>query len=276
MSKTEAPNREQSELWNQVNGPVWVAQQALLDRMLAPLADHLIAKGFPGEGRRVLDIGCGAGTTTLAMAARLGPAGRCLGVDISAPLIAAAKGRASSAEFTLADAQTYAFERGAFDAAISRFGVMFFEDPEAAFANIRTAMAPGGRLLFAAWRGPAENLFMTTAKRAVAPLLPPQPAADPDAPGQFAFADAVRVRRILVASGWRDIEIAPLDAVCEIGGDKLMQYLTVVGPVAAALRELEAAIQRDAYERLSAAFAPFVEGGVARFTAACWSVSARA
>ena len=281
MSRTDPRNQQQAEQWNRVAGPTWVEQQALLDRMLAPFEAHLTRVGFPGEGGRVLDIGCGAGATTLAMAARLGPRGRCLGVDISAPLIAAAEARAeklgvATAAFALADAQTWAFEPGAFDAVISRFGVMFFDDPTAAFANIRRAAAPGAKLAFAAWRSAAENPFMTTAARALAPLLPPLPAPAPDAPGQFGFGDAERVRRILAESGWRAVEIGPLDEACVISEAELMTYVTNMGPAGAALRAAEAGTREAAETVLQAAFAPFVDGGFARFTAACWLVTAQA
>jgi SAM-dependent methyltransferase len=281
MSRSESPNRQQADQWNQVSGPVWVEQQALLDRMLAPFAQRLVEEAFPGEGRKVLDIGCGAGATTLAMAERLGPGGLCLGVDISAPLIAAARARATaggpaSAAFALADAQTFAFERQAFDAVISRFGVMFFDDPAGAFGNIRAAAAPGARLAFSAWRSAAESPFMTAAARATAPLLPPQPPPAPDAPGQFGFADPARVRRILEESGWRQVRIEPLDEPCVISDDDLMTYVMNMGPSGAALRAADAATRDKARSLLEAAFRPYVDGDHARFIAACWWGTARA
>ena len=281
MSLLDQPNREQSTLWNEASGPAWVALQEVLDRMLAAFEARLTAEAFPGGSRRVLDIGCGAGATTLAMARRLGPAGLCLGVDISAPLVAAAKARAAAegvdaAAFVLGDAQTYAFEANDFDAVISRFGVMFFDDPVAAFANIRRAARPGATLTFAAWRTPAENPFMTTAVRVAAPFLPPMPAPDPDAPGQFAFADAERVRRILGASGWRDVTVTSLDLPAEVAEADLMAYVTRLGPVGAALRTADEATRARVTEALELGFRPYVQDGVARFTSACWLVKARA
>lgn len=281
MPPAAQPNRDQSALWNEASGPAWVALQDVLDRMLAPFEARLTAGAFPGEGRRVLDIGCGAGATTLAMARRLAADGLCVGVDISAPLVAAAKARAAAegvdaAAFVLGDAQTYAFEAGAFDAVISRFGVMFFDDPEAAFANIRRAVRRDGTLTFAAWRSPAENPFMTTAVRAAAPFLPPMPTPDPNAPGQFAFADGKRVRRILDGSGWRDVEVAPLDLPAEVAEADLMAYVTRLGPVGAALGTADDATRARVAEVLKAAFQPYVQAGVARFTSACWLVTARA
>ena len=281
MTAAEAPNREQAALWNENSGKTWVEMNALLDRMLAPFETQLIAAAFPGEGRRVLDIGCGAGATTLAMARRLGPDGLALGVDISGPLVEAAKARAAThgldqAVFVQADAQTHAFEAGDFDAAISRFGVMFFDNPEAAFANIRRAVRPGGRLTFQAWRSPIENPFMIAAASAAAPFLPAMAPSQPDAPGQFGFADGERVRRILQAGSWSDIDVSPLDLPNEVSEADLMAYVTRLGPAGAALRDADAATRAKVTAALHAAFQPFVKDGAARFTSACWLVTARA
>lgn len=280
MSEAHAPNRDQAALWNDAGGRAWVEMQEVLDGMLAPAGAPLLEEGFPGEGGRVLDIGCGAGATSLAMARRLGPTGLCLGVDISGPLVAAAKARAAalglaSADFVQADAQTHAFEPEGFDAVISRFGVMFFDDPTAAFSNIRRAARRGAKLSFVAWRSPAENPFMTTAARAAAPLLPDLRSPDPDAPGQFAFADRDRVERILEASGWTEIAIRPLDAKTSVAEADLLRYVTKLGPVGLALREVDEPTRVRVAEAVRGAFEPYVHDGAAGFTMACWLVSAR-
>ncbi|WP_437971121.1 class I SAM-dependent methyltransferase [Sorangium sp. So ce260] len=281
MSEANQPNRDQAALWNEAGGPIWVEMQGVLDDMLAPLGAPLLEEGFPGEGGRVLDIGCGAGATTLSMARRLGPAGRCLGVDISGPLVAAARARAAaeglaSAAFLQADAQTHGFEPDCFDAVISRFGVMFFDDPAAAFANIRRAARRKATLSFVAWRSPAENPFMTTAARAAAPILPHLPTPAPDAPGQFAFADRDRVQRILDVSGWTDVDIRPLDVPSGVAEKDLLTYVTKLGPVGLALRDVDEPTRARTAEAVRAAFDPYVRDGAARFTAACWLVTARA
>lgn len=275
------PNKDQAANWNNASGKTWVEMQAVLDRMLAPYEKLVVDAGFPGEGGRVLDIGCGAGATTLAMARRVGPAGRCVGLDISGPLVAAARARAATeglgtASFIEGDAQTQALDRDGFDAVISRFGVMFFDDPVAAFANIRRATRPGAGLAFVAWRSPAENDFLTAALRAAAPLLPDLPAPEPDAPGQFAFADGNRVRSILTSAGWSATELKPVDVACEIAETDLMAYVTRLGPVGLALRETDAATARKVEGVLRQAFARFVAAGMARFTTACWLATARA
>jgi SAM-dependent methyltransferase len=281
MSLAPERNRDQAALWNNAAGRNWVDMQDVLDRMLAPFEALLVAEAFPGEGARVLDIGCGAGATTLSMARRLGPDGACLGVDISGPLVAAATARAAaeglpSAAFVEADAQTYPFEPDHFDAVISRFGVMFFDDPEAAFVNIRRAARRGARLCFVAWRSPAENPFMVTAARAAGPYLPQMPAQDPSAPGQFAFADGERVRRILAASGWTDLEVRPVDVPMVVPEADLMAYVTRMGPVGLVLQSADEKTRAEVAGVLAAAFEPFIREGAARFTSACWLVSARA
>ncbi|WP_437819569.1 class I SAM-dependent methyltransferase [Sorangium sp. So ce1078] len=281
MSEANQPNRDQAALWNEAGGPIWVEMQEVLDDMLAPLGAPLLEEGFPGEGGRVLDIGCGAGATTLSMARRLGPTGRCLGVDISGPLVAAARARAAaeglaSAAFVQADAQTHGFEPDCFDAVISRLGVMFFDDPAAAFANIKRAARRKAKLSFVAWRSPAENPFMTTAARAAAPFLPHLPTPAPDAPGQFAFADRDRVQRILDASGWTDVDIRPLDVPTGVAEKALLTYVTKLGPVGLALRDVDEPTRARTAEAVRAAFDPYVRDGAAHFTAACWLVTARA
>lgn len=281
MPQSAQPNAQQAALWNDASGKAWVEMQPILDGVLAPFERLLVDAGYPGEGSNVLDIGCGAGATTLAMARRIGDGGRCVGLDISQPLVALAAERArvgevANASFEVGDAQAYAFESGHFDAVVSRFGVMFFEDPVAAFTNIRQAARHDGKLAFVAWRSPVENDFMTTAMRAAAPFLPPASAPDPDAPGQFAFADGAKVKRILGASGWSSIKVERVDVQCRIAEGDLMKYATRLGPVGAALREVDKATAEKITTVLPAAFAPFVVAGEARFNAACWLATALA
>lgn len=281
MSEHPQPNRDQATLWNEASGRTWVELQSILDRALAPLERIVVDAGFPGEGGHVLDIGCGAGATTLAMARRVGGEGSCMGLDISQPLVAAAKARAeaeavANASFIKGDAQTYELDSQRFDSIVSRFGVMFFDNPTAAFVNIRRAARPGAKLAFVAWRSPAENDFMTTAQRAAAPFLPEKPQPAPDAPGPFAFADRGRVEAVLDASGWSGIDLQRADAICEVDGRDLMTYVTRLGPVGAALREVDKQTAQKVVAALPAAFEPFMVDGAARFTAACWLATARA
>jgi SAM-dependent methyltransferase len=193
-------------------------------------------------------------------------------------MIEAARARAARentpATFIVADAQTHDFEPARFDLICSRFGVMFFADPVAAFANLRRAVRDDGRLLFVAWRGGADNPFMTTAERAAAPLLPNLPERKPDAPGQFAFANDRRVRAILDAGGWIDVEIRPLDVTCTMPESDLLDYLSRLGPVGMALQEADEATRARVLKAIRPAFDPYVHGDEVRFSAACWRVAA--
>jgi ubiquinone/menaquinone biosynthesis C-methylase UbiE len=285
---------EQARLWNGPSGHAWVENQELLDHLYKPLEELLVTIASAKPRQAVLDVGCGAGATTIAIARRIAgtvggatevapyerhadSAPTCVGVDISEPLVAAARARAererAPATFICANAQTYAFEPATFDLIVSRFGIMFFDDPIAAFANLRRATRAGGELRVIPWRNAAENPFMTTAERAAAPLLPNLPPRRPNAPGQFALADAGRMHGILDASGWSDIDISALDVTCTIPATALERHVTRLGPVGLALQEADAATRVRVTEAVLAAFEPFVHADEVRFTAACWLVS---
>jgi len=238
----EAANAAQEEYWNGRAGETWTELQRLLDMELRPLGREAQAALRLKPGERVLDIGCGAGETSLDLAAAVAPGGAVLGVDLSRPMLGLAAQRAAASgldlRFQPADAQVSDFGGERFDAAFSRFGVMFFADPAAAFANILRALKPGGRLAFVCWRTPSENPVMTAPMKAVESLIPPQPPSDPLAPGPFAFADPERVRRILGEAGFGQVAVRPFDAV--VGGWTPEEALLVsqrVGPLGAILRE---------------------------------------
>jgi SAM-dependent methyltransferase len=268
---------KQTKPWSGVAERGWVEAQELLDRLFKPFEEMIV--GEITAGSAVLDVGCGTGNTTLAVAQVLGANGRSIGIDISEPMIAAARARAerggARASFILANAQTHEFEPASFDLILSRFGVMFFDDPVRAFANLRRAAKDGAELRFIAWRSADENPFMTTAERAASPLLPNLPVRRPDAPGQFAFADRRRVHSILEESGWAGIEIQPIDVVCAMPESQLVEYLTRLGPVGAALQEADEHTRAKVIETVRPAFDPYVHGTDVRFTAACWMVRGR-
>ncbi|MGW3917184.1 methyltransferase domain-containing protein [Streptomyces sp. NPDC005070] len=278
---------EQAARWNGPSGNAWVEAQDMVDALFAPL-EKLLVETFPaGQGGRVLDVGCGTGGTTVAIARRLGAGGRCVGVDISEPMVEAARARAERAgaegvgvgavSFLRADAQDHVFEPpAAFDAVVSRFGVMFFSDPVRAFANLRRAAKDGAVLRFVVWRGIAENPFMTTAERAAAPLMPNLPARDPAAPGQFALADADRVRRLLEEAGWAGVGLRAVDVACVMPEKELVPYFSRFGPVGIALRDVDGATRARVVSAVRPAFDPYVHEGEVRFTAACWQIDAHA
>lgn len=278
MSRTAAANSEQSRRWNDRAGRAWAELSEMLDRLLEPFVPLLLEEIEPAAGGRILDVGCGAGALTIAAARRGAEA---LGVDISAPLIEAARARAdrlgvAGASFVRGDAQTHRFDEKSFDALISRFGVMFFADPVAAFRNLRSAVRPGAKLACLAWRSAAENDFMTAAERSAADLLPQLPGRVENGPGQFGFADPDAVRAILAEGGWRSVAIRPVDVECSLPEDDLRLYARRMGPVADLLPTLDQTRRSEVERRLDAAFLPYVQGGEGRFTAACWLVTAQA
>lgn len=277
---TEQANAEQIALWNDTAGRAWVETQQTLDAVLAPFEKRLVAAVAESKAQRVLDVGCGTGSTTLAIARQIGRKGTAVGVDISEPMIALAKQRAAAESapprFIVADAQAYAFDDASFDMVVSRFGIMFFDDPVRAFANLRRATAAGGTLEVIAWRSPTENPFMTAAERAAAPFVPDMPPRKPDEPGQFAFADRSRVYSILEKSGWADIHVEPIDVECALPKRELELYITRLGPLGRILPQLDEKTQSRVVEAVRAAFDPYVHGNEVRFTAACWTIGARA
>lgn len=238
-----AANAAQIDHWNVTAGPTWAELHRQLDHQIEVLGAEAIRALAPQVGERVLDIGCGCGQTTLALAQLVGPTGAVVGVDISQPMLEVARARpipahSAEPEFSRLDAQVANFGGPPFDAAFSRFGVMFFDDPTAAFNNIRSALKPTGRLAFVCWRPMRDNPWMQVPFAAALPHLPPLPPIDPTAPGPFAFADPHRLRAILSGAGYQDIAIDAFDAA--IGGadlDQTFELTLRVGPLGAALRE---------------------------------------
>lgn len=273
----DAGNAQQVAYWNDAAGPTWAELSGPLDRQLAPLGRRAMAELDLGPGQRVLDVGCGAGETTLELAAT---GAHAVGVDISRPLLEVARARSGGRgeiRFFEADAQTYPFEPASFDAVFSRFGVMFFADPAAAFANIRRAMKPGGRLAFVCWRAPAENPIMSLPMMAALPHVgaPPSPP-EPGAPGPFAFADPQRVRGILSTAGFADVAVTPHDEPIGSGDRETTLGLALrIGPLGALLRENPD--RRDAVVgAVRAALAPYDGPDGVKLDSATWIVTARA
>lgn len=238
-----APNAEQIEAWNGATGVKWVRLQDRLDSLLAPFGHAILKAAAVKPGERVLDVGCGCGFTTLAAAEAAGVTGRILGVDISLPMVTRARERNAerglAAAFSVADASVHDFAPGSFDLLLSRFGVMFFDAPAAAFANLHRALTKKGRLAFICWRAMPENPWLALPLRAALPLLPPLPATPPGAPGPFAFADDARVTSLLTEAGFTDIQLTPFDADLMLGpiDDALTQSLDL-GPLTRLIADL--------------------------------------
>jgi SAM-dependent methyltransferase len=219
----------------------WAEVRELLELQLAPLGRRAVAALAPHNGESILDIGCGGGETALEIARAVGPNGTVVGIDLSAAVLAFAQRAAKGCrrvQFVQADAQVYPFEPASFDAAFSRFGVMFFADPTAAFINIRRSLKPNGRLAFICWRALEENPLDILPLRAASARLPLQPAHDPDAPGPFAFANPDRVRGMLEKAGFGEIEITAYDELVGSGDlDAMLAVCSRVGALGKILRE---------------------------------------
>ena len=270
------PNAAQVEYWNARAAETWVQFQQQLDRQLQPLGDAALQALAPRPGELVADIGCGCGHTALELAAQVGAKGKVVGVDISRSMLAVARSRSAGlpVEFLELDAQTanlaQAGRVAGFDAVFSRFGVMFFSDPAAAFANIRASVRRGGRLAFVCWRPLAQNDWMRVPLEAALPLLPPLPASDPLAPGPFAFADAARVSGLLRQAGWAEVSHHGVDAHISSGDlDQSLQMTLRVGPLGAALRE-NPQFKDRVTSAVRAALAPHLHDGLVRLPAAVW------
>jgi ubiquinone/menaquinone biosynthesis C-methylase UbiE len=276
-------NADQIAYWNGPGGQHWADRQQAQDMVLAPVSDVLIDRAGAKAGERIVDVGCGAGATTMALAQKVGPTGRVLGVDISAPMLARARQIAPAAmpvEFVLADATVYPFEPASFDLLASRFGVMFFSDPALSFANIRRAMRPSGRLAFACWRDPRDNPFFMAPLQAVYKHAPKLPQLGPEDPGPFSFASEARVNRILSEAGFSGVAMEPHDLSLDIavgrGLEAAVESALEIGPASRALDGQPDDVRAAAIRSIREALAPFVRGQAVPLPASIWIVTARA
>jgi SAM-dependent methyltransferase len=270
---------EQAAYWNGPGGDGWLAAYERIQRSLGDIGDIGLAAAAPQHGEHVIDIGCGTGGTTAALAHAVGIAGHVLGVDISETLIEAARAhRLENATFVVGDAATHPFGAGSYDLVFSRFGVMFFADPVAAFRNIRRALKPTGRLVFVAWRTPQENPWGTVPARAAQPFLPPQPRPGPEDPGQFSFGERARVERILGEAGFHKLRIEPIDRQIWMGPSvaDVLAGAGRFGPLARAFAGAEPAAIEKAKQAIAQALAPHEGPDGVRLPGACWLVQANA
>lgn len=277
-------NQEQHQYWNEQAGPKWVQRQAQLDAQIEPLGLAAMQQADIKPGEHVLDIGCGCGQAALELAERVGPNGSVLGADLSQPMLARAQERQHEREldnlaFVHADAQTYAFAQEYFDLVFSRFGVMFFEDPTAAFQNFQTALRPNGRLCFLCWQPLAQNDWVKVPLGAAAQhvALPPPPA--PGSPGPFSLGDPDHIRGILGAAGFTNIHIEPHETDLNLGGaktvDEAVTFLLDIGPMVAVLRDAEEAVRQRVIEEVRTTLRPYASSDGVRLHGATWIVTAR-
>jgi SAM-dependent methyltransferase len=274
-------NEDQIRFWNEKAGRDWTDLQTRMDTNLSGLHGAIMAFSAPKAGEKILDVGCGTGTTSLALAECVGASGHVTGIDISQPMLTLAKSRGvakTNLQFELADAATHAFA-GDHDLLFSRLGVMFFDDPIGAFANLHRACKPGGRLAFICWRTLAENPWAGAPLMAARPLLPPQAPPDPDAPGPFAFADPQRILSVLTDVGFHNVETRKYDGVMAMGRDldTTAEQTLQIGPLSRAVSEADAATRAKIIEAARGALAAFANADceIAPPTA-CWLVGATA
>jgi SAM-dependent methyltransferase len=225
-------NQAQRERWAR-EGAFWVREAERFDALNVEFGLAMLEAAGLRPGERVLDVGCGAGQTTLQAGERVAPAGTAVGADISAPLLAYARKQARVAgvdnvRFLEADAQTHAFEPGAFDAVVSRFGTMFFEDPVAAFANLGRAVGSGGRLAIVCWQDVLESEWTAVIGGAAAAHVGFPDFGHPGAPGPYAFADRDRLERSVTSAGFGDVGIEGITKPMRLGDnvDDVVRFFT--------------------------------------------------
>lgn len=267
--------------WQSVTGRSWAAEQARTDRSFGTLTPHLLDAIAAEPGHRIVDLGCGAGELSLAVAAAR-PAARVIGVDVSDDLIRAARARPGlpgNVAFEQADASAWIDPEGPVDLYMSRHGVMFFPDPQAAFAHLAGQARPGARIVFSCFRAAADNVWASGLAALLPPSQAPGPAAlpQPHAPGPFAFADPAHVAHCM--AGWRDLDFEPVDFryVAGTGPDPVadaLDFLGRIGPAAAALRTLPEGDRPAVLTRLAAFVRDHARDGEVSFPAAAWIVRA--
>jgi SAM-dependent methyltransferase len=284
MTLPFADDRNAAEIayWNGPGGQRWLAHQRMQETLLAPVAELLMERLGAQDGEVALDIGCGAGATSMALARRVAPNGRVIGVDISAPLLERARQLAPPGlpvEFVLGDATVYPFEPGRADLMCSRFGVMFFADPARSFANMRGGLRPGARLAFACWREPRENPWLMVPLQAAYRHVPRLPEVGPEDPGPFSFASERRVRGLLERAGFGATTLEPIDLSFDLaeghGLDRAVEMALGIGPASRALDGQPAGLRVAAAESVRAALAPYQEGWRVPLRGAIWVVTAR-
>jgi cyclopropane fatty-acyl-phospholipid synthase-like methyltransferase len=280
-----SPNTREVEYWNSAHTRAWAEEHEAIDRLFAGLTQVALNLAAPQRGERVIDIGCGSGTTVLELASRVGSSGYVLGADVSKPSVEKARERIAAAgvrqaEITLCDVSTHIFPANSFDLVFSRFGVMFFAEPVATFTNIRKAMKPDGRLALAVFRTPQENKFATAPLAAVRHILPPITPPGPEEPGEFSWADAARVHRILESAGFQDVSLTPHDPVMPVaapgGAAEAANFMFRVGPVVRAMSDASEQQRKEVRAALEAFFRSHEGPQGVVLPGAIWIVTARA
>ena len=278
MTTATPLTNDQASYWNDEGGARWVRHIDGVETMLEALSAHLLERLSPAAGERVLDIGCGGGITSAAIAQAVGAGGRVTGLDVSKVILEVARQRyaaRSNLDFLLANASTHSFTPGIYDALTSRFGVMFFHDPHAAFSNLRSALKPGARVCFMCWRRLDENPWMGLTAAAAFTVLAPPAKPEPGAPGPFSLAKRERVTDILSSAGFAGVEFEAVDSGIDMGTvDAALTWLTHMGPAAQPLREATERDRAAALQAMHVALNAAATAGRVVLNGATWVVSA--
>jgi SAM-dependent methyltransferase len=275
-------NAAQRRYWNTVAGPRWVATPGFRERRNQESLALLLARLGLAGGESVLEIGCGTGALTLPLAAAVGEHGRVVAVDISEPMLGAARQKVGArglrnVTLLLGDAQVFAFEPAAFDLAISRFGVMFFSDPAAAFANIARGLHPGGRIAFVCWQPMANNEWITVLGAAAAQHIPLPPPDDPGSPGPFSLGDRQHLAAVLDAAGFVNVAIQPVVESLWLGRDvaDTVEFFQASGFGQRLLQDADPATRTRVMAAVQAALEPHLTSDGVRLGSRAWLVTAR-
>jgi len=280
METWAVTNEEQARYWNGDEAAHWLVHEERYERTLAPFTGHLLTAAAIGRAERVVDIGCGTGSTTRA-AGRVAVDGEALGLDLSTAMLRQAARRAqeeglSNVRFEHGDAQVHRFTPSALDVALSRFGVMFFTDPAAAFANIARGLRPGGRLVFVCWQKRADNEWIVVPAAAAAQHMALRPPDDPTAPGPFSLSERDRIASVLRAAGLGDVVIEPIEERLWMGQDVVdsIAFLKSTRNWKSLLRDADPPTVARVSEAVQAAFEPHVTLDGLRLGARAWLVTA--
>ncbi len=274
---------DEAAAWNGAAGERWVREQAWFDAILRPFGDAAMDAARVAKGDAVIDVGCGCGDTSLALADRVGATGRVVGLDVSGPMLARARERAegrSNVTFVHGDAAREPLPERAFDVLFSRFGVMFFADPVAAFAHLRARLRPGARLAFACWRELGANPWAGVPFEAAVAVIGRPAPEPPGSPGPFSLSAAGRAAGVLEGAGFVDVAVRVLDCTVTFGGPDVPDAVigvTRFGPLARMLADRDRADIDRARAAVAGALSSYTdECGAVRLPASAWIVSASA
>ena len=281
-SANTGPNAAQIENWDGPGGQHWVAEAERYDRMSRSFGERIIEAVVPRPGDEVLDVGCGNGAVALAASALVAPGGSVMGLDISGPMLGYARRRAAAAgiasvSFRKGDAQVYPLPPASFDAVVSRFGVMFFDDPVAAFANLGRALRPGGRIAFACWRDLLVNDWLMVPAGAALQFVPMPDLGQPGAPGPFSLADPDRVHQVLRDAAFAQIALEEIVRPMPMGSsaDDVLAFMRGTELAQVLMTGVDPGIAEQAWAAVKAALQAHAEPGGITLAGTAWLVTAR-